>query len=95
VTVPSLTQGQTFAVQFSYVSQGLSAGWHTFSFSLAQEHGLILVANGAESYSTSFYVPGPPPDYPAYYLFGATAFLAVVFIWFALVGRRRRPKAKA
>lgn len=95
VSVPSLTQGQTYPVSFSYVSQGLSAGWHTFTLSLAQEHGLVLFPNGLESYSVSFYVPGPAPDYSLWYLAGAVAFVGVVFIWVTRVGARRRTKSKS
>lgn len=95
IHVPSLTAGQSYPVTFSYVGTGLSPGWHTFTISLAQEHGAVVFRGGAESYSASFYVPGPPPNYAYWYLAGAVAFAGAVFIWVTRVGARRRPKAKS
>jgi len=95
ISVPTLTSGQDYPLSFSYVGTSLSPGWHTFSISLAQEHGLVVFANGQEVLSVTFYVPGPAPDYVLWYLAGAVAFGAVVFIWFTLVGARRRSKGKS
>ncbi len=93
VNVPTLAASATYPVTFSYVNPNLAPGWHTFSISLAQEHGLVTFAGGQETVSQSFYVPGPAPDYSFYYLLGAVAFVGVVFIWSMRVGaRRRRPK---
>ncbi|MCI4366919.1 MAG: hypothetical protein L3K08_04125 [Thermoplasmata archaeon] len=94
IAVPTLTAGQNFPLSFSYVGTSLSPGWHTFTLSLAQEHGLVVFSNGEELLSVSFYVAGPPPDYPLWFAAGALGFGAVVFIWFTLVGARRRPKGK-
>ncbi len=94
VNVPSLTAGQSYPLTFSYVGAGLSAGWHTFTISLAQEHGDVVFAGGSESYSASFYVPGPAPDNTLWILAGAVALAGAVFIWATRVGGRRRSKAK-
>jgi hypothetical protein len=94
IPIPTLTNGQNFPVSFSYVGASLSPGWHTFSLSLAQEHGLVTFANGLESLSVSFYIPGPPPDNTLWIVAGALGFGVVVFIWFTQVGARRRSKAK-
>lgn len=94
VPVPSLTSGQTYPVNFSYVNSGLSPGWHTFSISLAEEHGLVAFTGGAETYTDSFYVTGAPNQNAYWYLAGALALGAVVFIWITRVAARRRPKAK-
>lgn len=96
VKVPSLSAGATYPISFAYVSPGgLSAGWHTFTVNLAAEHGLVTFVGGLTSYSVSFYVPGPPPDYTAYYLLGITVFIAVILIYTLRVGAPRRgPKKK-
>ena len=95
ILVPTLTSGQTFPIQYSYVAQTLSPGWHTFGVSVAQEHGLLAFSNGAEAITIDFYVPGPSPDYTIWILAGSFALIAAVVIWVRLVGARRRPKARA
>ncbi len=94
VAVPSLTAGQTYPVNYSYVNPGLSSGWHTFTISLTEEHGLVVFQGGSESFSKSFYVTGSSNDYDDWYLAGGIAFVLAVFIWVTRVGARRRPKAK-
>jgi hypothetical protein len=94
VSVPVLTSGSTYPLSFHYVAVDLSPGWHTFSISLAQEHGLLTFPGGSQSYSDSFYIPGPPPDYTVWYVAGAAAFVMTIFIWVTRVGARRRGKAK-
>jgi hypothetical protein len=94
IAVPTLTAGQSYPLTFSYVGTSLSPGWHTFSLSLAQEHGLVVFSNGQEVLSVSFYVPGPATNFTLWIVAGALAFGAVVFIWFTLVDARRRPKGK-
>ena len=68
--------------------------WHTFSISLASQHGLVTFPGGAQQYSQSFYVTGPPPDYTVWYVAGIGAFLGAVFIWSTRVAARRRGRAK-
>lgn len=90
VTVPPLTSGQKYQLQFPYVTLGLSAGTHTFSISLENEHGLVTFANGATVYSQSIYVPGPATDYTVWYIAGAIAFFGAIFIFVTRVAARRR-----
>lgn len=94
VAIPALTGGTSYPLSFNYVSSGLSPGWHTFTISLAQEHGLVQFAGGQTTFTQSFYVSGPPPDYTFYILGGVVAFVGVVFIWTTRVGARRRGRAK-
>lgn len=90
VTVPTILAGQSYAFSFKYVTFGLSPGAHTFSISLASEHGLVTFPGGASSYSQSFYVPGPPPNYSIWYLAGVLAFAGAIFIFLTRVAARRR-----
>ncbi|MGI0132570.1 MAG: hypothetical protein ACREDK_05710 [Thermoplasmata archaeon] len=94
VNVPTLTGGATYPLNFSYVTSGLSVGWHTFAITLAQEHGLVTFSGGQEQFSTSFYVPGPPPDYTVWYLAGTSAFVGAILILTMRVGARRRGRSK-
>jgi hypothetical protein len=90
VTVPTLTSGTTYGLNYQYVTLSLSSGWHTFSMSLASEHGLVSFANGSTSYSSSFYIPGSPPSYELWYVAGIVAFFGVLFIFATRVAARRR-----
>jgi hypothetical protein len=90
VTVPTLTPGESYNLTYDYATLGLSSGDHTFSMSLAQEHGLVTFANGATVYSSTFYVTGPAPDYTLWYVVGVVAFLGVLFIFVTRVAARRR-----
>jgi hypothetical protein len=94
VSVGTLASGTRFPFSFNYVNPNLSPGWHTFSVSLAQEHGLVSFVGGSESVSQSFYVAGPPPNDTVWYVAGVAAFVGVVFIFTTRVaaGRRTRPK---
>ena len=90
VTVPTLTPGGVYNLTFRYPTLGLSTGEHTFSLSLAYEHGLVRFANGQTSYSTSFYVTAAPPNYTLWYVAGVIAFFGVLFIYGSRVAARRR-----
>ena len=90
VSVPSITPSGEYNLSFQYATLGLSAGEHTFSLSLADARGLVTFAGGATSYSVSFYVPGASPDYTVWYVFGALAFVGVLFIFATRVAARRR-----
>ena len=94
VTVPTLTGGATYPLNFTYVTSGLSVGWHTFAVSLSQEHGLVTFSGGQEQYASTFYVPGPPPDFTVWYLAGAAAFVGAILILTMRVGARRRGRSK-
>jgi hypothetical protein len=90
VSVPTLTARESYNLSFEYPTLGLSSGDHTFSISLAKEHGLVTFANGATVYSSTFYVTGPAPDYTLWYVVGIVAFFGVLFIFMTRVAARRR-----
>ena len=94
VSVPGLTGGQSYPVNFTYVTAGLSAGWHSFSISLAKEHGLVTFPGGLQEYIQSFYVAGPTTDYTIWYVAGAVAFFGAIFIFLPRVAARRRGRTK-
>jgi len=94
VAVPVLTAGSSYPISFAYVDVDLSPGWHTFSISVSQLHGLVTFQGGLEQYSQAFYVTGPPPDETTWYLAGGLAFVGAIFIWMTRVGARRRGRAK-
>ncbi|MFZ1024176.1 MAG: CARDB domain-containing protein [Thermoplasmata archaeon] len=94
VSIPQLTPGENYTFTFSYVTLGLSSGWHTFSISLGAENGLVTFAGGALSYAQSFYIPGAPPDYTIWYIAGAFAFFGAIFIFISRVAARRRGTAR-
>ena len=90
ILVPALTPKEAYVATFSYPTLGLGAGEHTFTVSLANEHGLVTFPGGATTYSTSFYVAGPAPNYTIWYLAGAVAFFGAIFIFVTRVAARRR-----
>ncbi len=94
VTVPSMTAGGTYHLNFSYVTLGLSPGWHTFTISLVPERGLVTFANGSLVFSESFYVAPAPTNYELWYIAGVVAFFGVLFIWLTRVAARRRGVAR-
>lgn len=94
VTVPSIAAMGTYNLTFRYASGGLSAGTHTFTISLASEHGLVSFAGGTTTYSQSFYVAGPSPNYGVWAIVGIVVFVGVLFIFGSRVAARRRPTSK-
>jgi hypothetical protein len=94
VEVPSLTSHTTYKLSYAYVIVSLAAGWHTFTLSLGDAHGLVVFANGATTYSVSFYVTPAPPDYTALYVIGSGLLVAAIFIWLTFVNNRRRRRSK-
>lgn len=90
INVPNMTSKESLVVNFQYATTGLSSGEHTFTVSLANEHGLVLFAGGASTYSVTFYVPGPPTSYTLWYVAGAVAFFGAIFIFVTRVAARRR-----
>ncbi|MGA8425125.1 MAG: hypothetical protein WB778_04390 [Thermoplasmata archaeon] len=94
VSIPQLTPRQNYTFTFSYVTLGLSSGWHTFSISLGPENGLVTFAGGTMSYAQSFYIPGAAPDYTVWYVAGAVAFFGAIFIFISRVAARRRGTAR-
>ncbi len=94
VTVPSIAPKGQYNLSFQYATLGLSSGDHTFTLSLANEHGLVTFAHGALSYSTTIYIPPGAPDNAAWYLLGGVAFVGVLFIFMTRVAARRRGAAR-
>lgn len=94
ISVPTLTANETYVATFKYAVISLGSGEHTFSVSLANEHGLVTFAGGATSYSTSFYIAGAAPDYTWWYVAGVAAFFGAVFILVTGVAARRRNPTK-
>lgn len=94
VSVPGLQPGGSYQITFEYPTLGLSSGDHTFAISLAQEHGLVVFANGQSTYSQVVYVTGPPPDYTLWYVAGIVAFFGAIFIFASRVAARRRGAAR-
>ncbi|MCI4327648.1 MAG: hypothetical protein L3K16_08485 [Thermoplasmata archaeon] len=94
ISVGTLASGTHYPVVFNYVDPNLSPGWHTFTVSLAEEHGLVTFAGGADSISQSFYVAGPAPNYELWYVAGFGLFVGVVFLYFTQVAATRRGRTK-
>ncbi len=94
VAIPSLTGKESYVATFSYATLSLGTGYHTFTVSLVNQHGLVTFANGASTYSYTFYIPGAPPSYTLWYVAGAVAFFGAVFIFLTRVAARRRNPAR-
>ncbi len=94
VEVPALTAGASYQIRYSYVNPNLAGGWHTFSLSLANAHGLVVFAGGATQYSQSFYVASAPPNNTLWYVAGAFAFVLAIFISLTVFGNRRRGRKR-
>ncbi|MCI4338243.1 MAG: hypothetical protein L3J72_02940 [Thermoplasmata archaeon] len=94
IKVPGMLAGASTQVSYSYVSNSLSPGWHTFSVSLVEQHGLIRFGNGQTQYSVSFYVNGVSENDTLWYVTGVAAFVGAVFIWLTSVGARRRRRKR-
>ena len=94
ISVPTLTPKQTYVATFKYATLGLSPGEHTFTVSFSSAHPLVTFAGGGSTYSSSFYIPGAPPDYSIWYVAGAVAFFGAIFIFVTRVAARRRNPAR-
>lgn len=94
VVVPQLAAGATYAFSFRYAATGLSSGYHTFTLSVADAHGLVTFANGLTVESTTFYVAPAPADNSVWYVAGVVAFFGVLFIYATRVAARRRGAAR-
>jgi hypothetical protein len=93
-TVPRLAPNETYDLAYRYPSTGLSVGYHTFTLSVANAHGLVTFANGLTVQATTFYVGAPPPSYTLWYVTGVVAFLGVLFIYATRVAARRQGSAR-
>lgn len=90
ISIPTLTPKEDYNFTYDYVVVSLSSGYHTFTLTLPTQHGQVHFANGALSYSYTFYISGPAPSYTLYYVLGAVALVGVILIFLFLVGARRR-----
>ena len=89
ISVPSLLPSASAQVKYNYTSLGLSPGYHTFTLVLEGSAQLLEFGDGSTSYSVTFYVQGPSPDYTYYYLAGITAAVLAAFISLLFFGPRR------
>ncbi len=94
VPVPAIPANDSYNFTYDYATLGLSPGWHTFTISLASEHGLVTFGGGATQYSQSFYVTGPPPNYALWVILGLVVFFGVLFIFATRLAARRRPPSR-
>lgn len=94
VSVPTLVAYQAYQVVFRYANPGLPSGNHTFTLSVADEHGLVTFPGGRTSFSTTFYVASSPPNYSVWYVAGIVAFFGALFIFATRVAARRRGAGK-
>ncbi len=90
VSVPSLKPNAVYNLSYDYGGPALSPGWHVFTVSLAEEHGLVTFANGATALSSGFYIAQPPADVALWGVVGVVAFFGVLFISLTRVAARRR-----
>ncbi len=94
VSVPELSAGTTYDLIYRYPSLGLSAGYHTFTLTITNAHGLVSFSNGRTVESTTFYVAPAPTNNTVWYVVGAVAFFGVLFIYATRVAARRRGTAR-
>jgi hypothetical protein len=94
VDVPAISASSSYNFSFSYPTAGLSSGTHTFTISLANEHGLVTFPGGATTLTRTFTIASPPPDYAVWGVVGAVAFFGVLFILASRVAARRRGAAR-
>jgi len=94
VPVPRLAPNASFQLVYRYPSGGLSSGYHTFTLSVAEPHGLVTFANGATVESTTFYVAPSAVNDTVWYVAGFVAFFGVLFIYATRVAARRQGSAR-
>jgi len=90
VAVPKLTPNATFDLEYRYATRGLASGYHTFTLTVEDVHGLVTFSNGRTVLSTTFYVAPAPPDYTLWVVVGIVAFFGVLFIYVTRAAARRR-----
>ena len=94
VTVPALSANSTYNLTYRYATTGLSAGYHTFTLSLLNEHGLVTFGRGLTVLSVTFYVPAGPPNNTIWVVAGIVAFFGALFIFATRVAARRQGAAR-
>ncbi len=94
VTIPSLKPGASYSLSYRYATLGLSSGYHTFTLSIAEAHGLVTFGNGRTVEAFTFYVAPAPTNNTIWYVVGVIAFFGVLFIYGTRVAARRRPPTR-
>ncbi len=94
VTVPKLKPNGTYALAYPYPTLGLSSGYHTFTLTIENPHGLVTFGNGRTVETTTFYIAPAAPNDAIWYVAGAVAFIGVLFIYATRVAARRRTPGK-
>ena len=94
VNVPKLAPNATYDLAFRCPASGLASGYHTFTLSIADSHGLVTFSNGRTVQSTTFYVAPAPVNNTVWYVAGIVAFFGVLFIYGTRVAARRRGSAQ-
>jgi len=94
VSVPQLAPNATYYLAFRCPTSGLASGYHTFTLSIADPHGLVTFSNGATVESTTFYVAPAPASNTVWYVAGIVALFGVLFIYGTRVAARRRGSAQ-
>jgi hypothetical protein len=94
VTVPKLKPNATWAFTFHYPAVAISSGYHTFTLTIEDAHGLVTFGDGRTVESTTFYVAAAAPNYSIWYVAGTVAFFGVLFIYATRGAARRRTAGK-
>ncbi len=94
VHIPNMAAWANYTADYEYATLSIASGTHTFTASLASEHGLVTFPGGDMNLSVSFYVPGAPPSYTIWYVAGIVAFFGALFIFVTRVAARRRAPAR-
>ncbi len=90
VAVPELAPKETYALDYRYATLSLSSGYHTFTLSITEAHGLVSFSNGRTVESATFYVAPAPANNTLWYVVALVAFFGVLFIYATRVAARRR-----
>jgi len=90
VTVPKIGPNTSYQFSYRYAIPDLASGYHTFTLTIANAHGLVTFSNGRTVETTTFYVAPAATSYTLYYVLGVVTFLGVLFIYATRVGARRR-----
>jgi hypothetical protein len=94
VHVPELAPGESYPLLYRYPTTGLGSGYHTFTLSVSDEHGLVTFAGGRTVQSATFYVAPAPMSNTIWYITGVVAFFGALFIYATRVAARRRGAAR-
>ncbi len=94
VAVPELAPSAKYDLDYRYATLSIASGYHTFTLTIAEAHGLVTFSNGRTVESTTFYVAPAPTNDTLWYVVGVVAFFGVLFIYATRVAARRRGAAR-